>query len=162
MVKKEENDDGWHVLMVKDEDVKNKSLLRKLIGGPVTIKKADIDLKQEISKPVSIEHKKKHSGIEIKHKKNQDLLNETLSELNKELEKLKAQKKALENELKKASKDMKLTQNEESKLRSKISALVEKEYMLNQKKSEIIEKLGELKEKLNKISKIEEQIKEIE
>lgn len=94
--------------------------------------------------------------------KKEIMLIEALNDIDKELEVLKIQKNKLEAKLNEVGEDITGTQVEESKLREQISNLVGKEGILDRKRNKLKEKLDELKGKIAKVSKIKDELSEVE
>lgn len=111
----------------------------------------------------NIEEKKKGSEEEIveEPEKKEALLTEALDELDKELIKLKEERKSLEKHLESVSEDMNFTHDEELKLRKKITEFVEKEVQFNTSKDNLKKELSKVQKKISRISEIRDELEEV-
>ena len=97
-----------------------------------------------------------------KEDKKESTIMEAIGDIDKELEKLKKERGELESSSKNVGENITSAQVEESNLRQKISVLVEKEGQLEKNKSKLKEKLESIKSKIAKVSRIKEELSEIE
>ena len=95
-------------------------------------------------------------------KKQQSMLKEALGDLDAELSGLKSKKDAMERNLGRIETSLGSAKKKEVMLRDEISKLISDEEELGERKNQVEKKLDKLKEKLAKISRIEEELKEVE
>ncbi|HII16764.1 TPA: hypothetical protein HA361_02515 [Candidatus Woesearchaeota archaeon] len=101
--------------------------------------------------------KQKQTGASYK----QELLMDAVSQLSKELAKLRERKDDLERKLGEFRGEAVRAQNKEQQLRDEISRLVAKEGIISQKKDEADRKLKSVKEKLAEVAKIKDELQNL-
>ncbi len=89
------------------------------------------------------------------------VLGEALTDISRELSKLKRDKESLSKKMDASDQEIINVQNYEARLRDRISKLVAKESQLNKSKGASQEKLLKIKEKISKIKKIQEELRDI-
>lgn len=96
-------------------------------------------------------------------KKNYEFaLTEALADVKQELDNLRKKKNTLDSRLNGIGTDITSTQSQEAKLREQISSLVGKEGLLNRKKNKLNQKLEGLKGKIAKVTKIKDELSEVD